>query len=146
MLQVGRYWEDFCRHLGREDLLERFDTAEKVVEQAEVVSDIIAAELASRPFEEWLERFKTMEGPWEPVQNSLEVGNDDQLRINGFVGDVVDSDGTPRRLVAAPVQFDETPSTFDRAPLFAEHTDDVLRELGHSEDEIIQMKIAGAVT
>jgi crotonobetainyl-CoA:carnitine CoA-transferase CaiB-like acyl-CoA transferase len=30
--------------------------------------------------------------------------------------------------------------------LFAEHTDDVLRELGHSEDEIIQMKIAGAVT
>ena len=135
---VGTWAERTC--------CERFETAEKVVEQAEVVSQIIAAELASRPFEEWLERFKTMEGPWEPVQNSLEVGNDEQLRINGYVGDVVDSDGTPRRLIAAPVQFDETPSTFDRAPLFAEHTDDVLRELGHSDDEIMQMKIAGAVT
>jgi crotonobetainyl-CoA:carnitine CoA-transferase CaiB-like acyl-CoA transferase len=33
-----------------------------------------------------------------------------------------------------------------RAPQFAEHTDDLLRELGKSEDEIIQLKIDGAVT
>jgi crotonobetainyl-CoA:carnitine CoA-transferase CaiB-like acyl-CoA transferase len=33
-----------------------------------------------------------------------------------------------------------------RAPQFAEHTDDLLRELGRSEDEIIELKIKGAVT
>ena len=33
-----------------------------------------------------------------------------------------------------------------RAPQFAEHTDEILRELGKTEDEIIQLKIDGAVT
>lgn len=148
MLQVGRYWEDFCRHLGREDLLddERFDTTEKVVANAPAASEIIAAEMASRPFAEWLERFATMEGPWEPVQNTLEVGNDEQLRLNGLVHDVVDVDGNPRRLLAAPVQFDETPVRMDRAPQFAEHTDEVLAELGRTEEQILDLKIAGAVT
>jgi crotonobetainyl-CoA:carnitine CoA-transferase CaiB-like acyl-CoA transferase len=59
---------------------------------------------------------------------------------------VTDADGEERELVANPVQFDETPPVLTRAPLFAEHTDDILRELGRSEDEIIQLKIDGAVT
>jgi crotonobetainyl-CoA:carnitine CoA-transferase CaiB-like acyl-CoA transferase len=48
--------------------------------------------------------------------------------------------------VASPVQFDETSPTLTRAPQFAEHTDDLLRELGRTEDEIIQLKIDGAAT
>lgn len=148
MLQIGRYWEDFCRHLGREDLLKdpRFDTIDKVVEQAPLISDIIAQELRSRPYEEWLDRFATMEGPWEPVQNSLEVGADNQLVANGFVNEVVDADGVARRLISAPVQFDETPSVYGRAPQFAEHSDDILRALGRGDEEILQLKIEGAVT
>jgi hypothetical protein len=44
------------------------------------------------------------------------------------------------------VQFDESPAELTRAPQFAEHTDEVLRALGFSEDELIQLKIDGAVT
>jgi hypothetical protein len=33
-----------------------------------------------------------------------------------------------------------------RAPQFAEHTDEILRWLGHDQDEIIQLKVAGAIT
>jgi crotonobetainyl-CoA:carnitine CoA-transferase CaiB-like acyl-CoA transferase len=148
MLQVSRYWDDFCRHIGREDLLEdeRFDTPEKVVKNAPSASEIIAHELASRPFDEWIERFKTLEGPWAPVLNSLEVGHDDQLRANGFVGQVVDVDGVGRELIAAPVQFDEVPAELRRAPQFAEHTDEILREVGRSEEQILDLKIAGAAT
>ena len=59
---------------------------------------------------------------------------------------VTDLEGNERHLVASPVQFDETPPVLTRAPQFAEHTDDFLRELGRTEDEIIQLKIDGAVT
>jgi crotonobetainyl-CoA:carnitine CoA-transferase CaiB-like acyl-CoA transferase len=59
---------------------------------------------------------------------------------------IVDADGIERTLVANPVQFDETPPVLTRGPQFAEHTDDILRELGKSEDEIIELKLAGACT
>ena len=87
-----------------------------------------------------------MEGPWEPVQNSLELGQDPQLLANGLVGEVTDIDGRTQRLVAAPVQFDERPAELRRGPQFAEHTDEILQELGVTESELLELKVAGAVT
>jgi len=148
MLQPGRYWADFCRHIDREDLIDdpRFATAELIMANAEEGAAIVQEEIVKRPYAEWVERFRTLDGQWAPVQNSLEIGNDPQLRANGYIAKVVDADGVERELVANPVQFDETPPVLTRAPQFAEHTDDILRELGRSEDEIIQLKIDGAVT
>jgi crotonobetainyl-CoA:carnitine CoA-transferase CaiB-like acyl-CoA transferase len=40
----------------------------------------------------------------------------------------------------------ETPVASRRAPQFAEHTDEILRELGKTDDELIELTIAGAVT
>lgn len=80
------------------------------------------------------------------MQNAWEVGQDPSLRANGLIAQVVDADGKDRELVANPVQFEETPVTLTRAPQFAEHTDEVLRELGLSDEELIQLKIDGAVT
>ena len=48
--------------------------------------------------------------------------------------------------MANPVQFDETPPTVTRGPLFAEHTDDILRELGKNEADIDKLKAEGACT
>ena len=87
-----------------------------------------------------------MEGPWAPVQSPLEISADPQMAANGYIRPVVDAEGHPRRLVANPVQFDEQPPDLTRAPLFAENTDEILRLLGKSEEEIIELKIAGACT
>ena len=80
------------------------------------------------------------------MQNPLELAHDPQMEANGYIVPVVDAEGNYRRLVANPVQFDETPPALTRAPQFAEHTDDILRELGKSDDEMIQLKIEGACT
>jgi crotonobetainyl-CoA:carnitine CoA-transferase CaiB-like acyl-CoA transferase len=148
MLQPGRYWADFCVHLGRPELAtdERFDTAEKLAANADIAGGLIAAEIAGATLAEWTKRFDTMEGPWDPVKNSLEVGLDEQLRVNGFVAEVTDVEGNTRQLITSPVQFDESPATPQRGPQFAEHTDEVLAELGLDQDRIIALKIAGAVT
>jgi crotonobetainyl-CoA:carnitine CoA-transferase CaiB-like acyl-CoA transferase len=116
------------------------------MDNAQEAAAILEQVLGSRPFTDWVERFRTLEGQWAPVQNSLEVGHDPQLRANGYVAEIVDADGNNRELVASPVQFDETPFVLKRAPQFAEHTDEILRELGKREDEIIQLKIDNAVT
>lgn len=44
------------------------------------------------------------------------------------------------------MQFDRKPPALTRGPLFAEHTDEILLELGLSGQELIDLKLAGAVT
>lgn len=148
MLQPGRYFADVCRHLQLEHLLEdeRFQTAEGLMANADEAGAAVADAIRQKPFAFWVEHLQTMEGQWAPVQDPLELAEDPQMEANGYVLPVIDADGKERRLVASPVQFDETPPTLHRGPLFAEHTDDILRELGKTDDEIIQLKIDGAVT
>jgi crotonobetainyl-CoA:carnitine CoA-transferase CaiB-like acyl-CoA transferase len=147
-LQPGRYWADFCRHLDRPDLVDdpRFSTVEALLAHSEEAHAIVIDELGRRTLAELTERFITLEGQWAPIQNALEVGRDPQLIANGAIADVVDSDGNVRQMVASPVQFNEEPVTVRRAPLFAEHTDEILRELGRTEDQIIKLKIDGTIT
>ncbi len=148
MLQPGRYWPDFCRHIDREDLVAdpRFADAEALMTNWESASKAVAQALGQQTLAFWTKRFETLEGQWGAVQNALEVGNDVMLRANGYVATVLDVDGQSRELVTSPVQFDETPATPGRAPQFAEHTDEILKQLGLGEEKIIDLKVAGAVT
>ena len=148
MLQPGRYFADVCRHLGLEDLIddERFNTVEKLMANALEAGKYVSEAFAARPYSYWVEHLRTMEGQWAPVQSPLEIVADPQMEANGYILPVTDAEGNERRLVASPVQFDERPPVLTRAPQFAEHTDDILRELGRSEEQIIELKIAGAVT
>lgn len=59
---------------------------------------------------------------------------------------VTGAQGNPQQLLANPVQFDQDPPNLRRAPECAEHTDDVLRELGVDDERLIDLKIAGAIT
>jgi crotonobetainyl-CoA:carnitine CoA-transferase CaiB-like acyl-CoA transferase len=148
MLQPGVYWPEFCAVVGREDLIsdERFDSTEKIMANALEAAEIVAQIIEKRTLAEWVETFKGMKAQWSVVQNSWEVGQDVSLRANGMIASVVDADGADRELVANPVQFEETPVKLTRAPQFAEHTDDVLRELGYTDESLIELKIAGAIT
>jgi len=148
MLQPTRYWHDFCRALGREDLPadERWDSGEKLMANAPAAAEVIADVIGSQTLAHWCERFATMDGQWAPVRNALEAGHDEQLRANGQIATVVDAAGNERELLANPVQFDETSPQLRRAPLFAEHTDEILTELGHDSEAILQLKVDGVVT
>lgn len=148
MLQPGRYWPEFCSRIGREDLITdaRFATAEALTGNVGPAAEVIQKVIAGRPLAEWTSRFDGMEGQWAVAQDPWEVGQDPALRANGMIAEVLDVDGARRELVANPVQFDQTPARLTRAPQFAEHTDGILYELGKSDDELIDLKIAGAVT
>jgi crotonobetainyl-CoA:carnitine CoA-transferase CaiB-like acyl-CoA transferase len=44
------------------------------------------------------------------------------------------------------VQFDEEPTPTRRSPDFNEHGDEILQELGLDMEQIIELRVAGAVT
>ncbi|MET7773434.1 CoA transferase [Nocardia sp. NPDC005366] len=148
MLQPTRFWNEFVSTLGLDHLVddERFDTMEKISTHNEEVAGWFAEAIAKRTYTEWLEVLSDLSGPWAPLQNAWEIGHDQALIDNGRIVDIVDSDGKPQKLIANPVKFDDAPVQMGRAPQFAEHTDDIVRELGLDDEQLIALKVAGAIT
>ncbi|MDG2304424.1 MAG: CoA transferase [Candidatus Binatia bacterium] len=148
MLQAHKYWPDFCRLAGRTELEmdPRFDSAEALFRNAGAASEIVAEIIGARPLSDWKRILAEGEGQWAPVQDTVELAADGQARENGYIVPVDADDGGTYELVASPVQFDEQPPAVERAPAFAEHTDEVLLELGLDWPEILELKAAGAVT
>lgn len=147
LLQADRFWPDLCAHLDRPELLEdpRFVSAAARYENRREVIQILREIFRSGTYAEWCERLATLKGVWAPQQTALEVHSDPQVIANGYLEPITLEDGTEFVLPANPVQFDETPARVKRAPDHGEHTDEVLAELGLSEDEIIDAKVSGAV-
>ncbi len=148
MLQPGRYWVDFCERIGAEHLVTdpRFDTTEKVTANAWEAAEELAKVIATISLDDFKTRMKGAQGQWAIIQNAYEAGMDPQVRANGLIAQVEDIEGRPRELVLNPVQFDETAPRITRGPAFAEHTDEILAELGYTEEELIDLKLANAVT
>jgi crotonobetainyl-CoA:carnitine CoA-transferase CaiB-like acyl-CoA transferase len=148
MLQPGRYWAEFCKASGHPELAtdERFNPVERLMANAPAAGELVAGIMREKTYAEWLTILDRIEGQWATVQDSWGVANDPSLRVNGMIGSFDDADGVRRELVTNPVQFDETPAELRRGPQFAEHTDEVLRELGLTDEKLIELKIAGAVT
>jgi crotonobetainyl-CoA:carnitine CoA-transferase CaiB-like acyl-CoA transferase len=147
MLQPTRYWPEFCERMGRPDLITDPRFAGDAVLRNGLEGGQIAADIIGKlTLAQWRDLMDGAEGQWALVQNAYEVGMDPALRENGLVAKVIDYEGKERELVANPVQFDEAPVVSRRAPQFAEHTDEIMRELGKSDEELIALKIAGAIT
>lgn len=101
---------------------------------------------ATRDYADWCQKLATMEGVWAPVQTPAEVLADPQALGNGFVSPVQIDDGQEYLTGMSPAQFDERPIGALRAgPAFAQHTDEVLRELGLNDDELASLREAGVV-
>jgi crotonobetainyl-CoA:carnitine CoA-transferase CaiB-like acyl-CoA transferase len=146
-LEADRYWPDFCRVIGRPDLIDdpRFSDLRARGENAEACLAELDGEFAKRTFAEWKELLRQLDAPWAPVQSVPELLDDPQVIANGYVGDVV-VDGEPAfRLPAVPVQFDGQPPALRRAPEHGEDTEAVLVELGYDWDEIIALKEAEVI-
>jgi crotonobetainyl-CoA:carnitine CoA-transferase CaiB-like acyl-CoA transferase len=147
MMDSNRYWPILCERLDRPDLVDdaRFSNAALRTEHRVACIRELDDVFATRTLSEWTARFDGMDAPWAPVQNALEVHDDQQVVANGYLPEVEDVSGRHVRLVAAPAQFDETPAVLERAPLLGEHTEEVLLEAGVTWDELIEHKLANVL-
>ena len=143
MMQPTKFWADVCRHMNLSELADdpRFATTDSIAAHTAEAADVLARTMATRTLAEWAERFATLAGPWAPVQDTLQVARDVQVRANEYFVRTGELD-----LVANPVQFDVTAPNVGPAPKFAEQTDEILEGLGLDWDQIIELKAQGAVT
>ncbi len=138
-----KFWAAWCAGVGREDLVERqFDRVGSEAHRA------VAEVFAGRTREEWRAFGAAHDCCLEPVLELDEALRSELARVREMVVGL-DQPGVEQavRLLGLPVKLSRTPGDPNRlpGPALGEHTDEVLRGLGYSDEERTRLAAAGAV-
>lgn len=146
-LQPDKFWAGFCARMGLPELVadERFVPSGNLIAHAAEATEIFTNAFASQDLSHWQRVLEDEPGVWAVLATPRETLNDPQVEPNGYVVINTDDHGDKYRIVAAPVQFNETPPAPARAPEHGQHTEEILLELGLDWDEIAAAKDSRAI-
>lgn len=147
-LQADRFWPELCSLIERPDLVEdpRFvDAPNRFLNRVACVNELDTT-FKSRTLGEWQDILSDFTGVWAVAANFSEIRDSDQVVANGYLPELLASDGTPFRLVAPPYQFDNAFTTpRGPAPEVGQHTEELMLESGYSWEEISECRDRGAL-
>lgn len=136
---TDRLFAELAALLGHPEwsgLPEFADTSARVRNRAALIARIEAV-TGRQPKAHWLAAFEAHGIPCGPINTYPEAFADPQVRSRDMVVELEHPTLGRMNTVGSPIKMSETPTVVDRrAPLLGEHTDEVLREAGFSDEEI----------
>jgi alpha-methylacyl-CoA racemase len=135
-----KFWEAFCRGVGREDLIEK-----QLERPGSEAWREIAKIFRSRTRDEWRAFNDEHDAMIEPVLDLDEALDSELVRAREMVTELHQPGFGTIRQLGLPVKFSRTPGRVaDPAPALGEHTEEVLREAGLSSAEVEALVSSGA--
>ena len=141
-------WLRLVELLGRQDLAAdpRFKTNADRIQNQAVLAEALAPDFRRRASAEWLDFLERAKIPAGPVLDVLQMQANEQTLAREMVVEARHTKLGAVKTIGLPVKFSATPGGVRRgAPLYGEHTREVLREHGFSDAEIDRMARAGAI-
>jgi len=138
-VQTDREWAALTRALGRPEWLDdpRFATPALRHKHIDERLTITQEVLRTRPAAEWLERLTAEGVPCAPVLTRSRMIEHPQVVANGVVIETEHPGAGLLRQARPAARFSGTPTSVRRgAPELGEHTDQILTEIGFTEDAI----------
>lgn len=137
------HWRGLAHAVGIESWLEdpRFATFDDVVRNRAEFAPLFAEHMKSGTTDGWWRAIRGS-GAWvSPVNRVEDLATNDDILANEYL--VTFDDG----FVGPPVVFDVDDYRGARggAADYGEHTDEILAELGYSDDDVLDLRVAGAV-
>ena len=137
-----KFWQAFCRGVGREDLVAR-----QFERPGSEAHEQVKAIFAARTRAEW-ERFaREHDCCLEPILELDEALSSELVRAREMVVEI-EQPGSERpvRQLGLPVKLSRTPGEHARlpGPALGEHTEEVLREAGFTGEEVEALLQSGA--
>jgi len=133
------HWRNLCLALEREALTDNpeFASEEKRKENEEALIEILSGLIKTRPAKEWVKILSEADVPAVMAQSGDDVIYDPHCDANNFFTQITDPEFGPVRLPGVGPQFSQMTGIIRRhAPKLGEHTEEVLSELGYSQEQI----------
>ncbi|WVQ71728.1 hypothetical protein IAR50_001269 [Cryptococcus sp. DSM 104548] len=125
---------------------ERFAKNHSRVEYRDTVVKMIGEVLSEKTTAEWCEKLKGKGVPFAPINNIAQTFAHPQAIAREVVEEVDHPRAGKIKLAGPAVSYDGAkPKLYRPPPYLGQHTDEVLLELGYSQEEIQQLKADGAV-
>jgi formyl-CoA transferase len=144
----GKDWPALATGIGRPDLLldSRFtDDAKRAVNAAQL-TEILDALFTSQPLDYWREALDRAHITFGIVRPPHEVINDPQLLVNEVIVPIEGAGEHLKFTVSNPLKvFGVTKVKAKRAPDLGEHNDELLKQLGFTDDEIDGFRASGTI-
>ena len=141
-------WERTAKALGLEHLTtdERFAKYGDRIKNRPELTRIMEEKLADKTTKEWEKIFDEAGVANGPILYVDEVFQDPQVLHQEMLLEMDHPTAGKIKTIGCPVKLSQTPARLRTAPpLMGQHTDEVLKELGYSADEIEAMRKEGIV-
>jgi crotonobetainyl-CoA:carnitine CoA-transferase CaiB-like acyl-CoA transferase len=141
MAQSDRWWTDFARAIGREDLAgdERFGTILDRGIHAEALVAALDETFATRSSGEWFERLDAGGDFIFTIVNKVsDLPDDPQMRANDLFARIDHSEHGELEMLNLPIGLSRSPARIrHQAPEFGQHTEQILvDELGYDWEAV----------
>jgi crotonobetainyl-CoA:carnitine CoA-transferase CaiB-like acyl-CoA transferase len=147
LIYNDKQWRNFFRLIGRAEMFEsdpRFATQTSRSQHFAESYAFVAAQIKTRTNAEWLGLLSEADIPVMPLNSLDDLLADPRLNESGFFS-LTDhpSEGTLRSMGATTRWSESTPGAPRPAPRLGEHSVELLRDAGYSDNEIKAMIAAG---
>ncbi|WP_027701644.1 CaiB/BaiF CoA transferase family protein [Metaclostridioides mangenotii] len=142
LIQYNKWLPKFCDVINRKDIMEddRFNDISVMPLHVIEMVEIVEKAMLEKTLDEWSVLLEEADLPFEKVQSCEDLLTDEQAWANDFLFKTTYANGNEGVLVNGPVKFKTMGiKEYSPAPRIGEHTEEVLRELGYSDDEISAM-------
>lgn len=141
-------WQSLCKAIERPDLAAepKYEGSTNRVENSDELRATLAPIFLTRSAAEWERRFDESDAPAVAVETPDSIFDADQARANDAFVEVEQPGVGTTTIVGVPFELsDAGKRPFTPAPGLGEHTDDVLGELGLSDERIRALRERGAI-
>jgi len=148
LIYNDKQWRNFFHAIGRPQMLEdeRFaSVASRLRHVREIYADV-AAIFATRTTAEWIGLLEAADIPYTPLHTIDDLIEDPHLAATGFMTRIDHPTEGAIKSMRVPTSWSETqPQATRPAPVFGEHSREILHELGFDEGGITQLFASRAV-
>jgi len=142
-----KHWVNFFTAVGRDDLAADPRVSDPALryQNADEFYRTLASIVAEWETEALRGALEKADVPCGPIYAYEDLPNDPHLKAVGYFQDAVHPTEGPLKVPDIPVRFSASPGGQSRpAPAHGEHSAELLREVGYSDDEIAAMAKSGA--